>query len=62
MYGCRHSFATRMLLAGVEIKTVATLLGHTTTRMAEHYAHIAGETKHLLDQLEKGLEKKKGQP
>jgi site-specific recombinase XerD len=61
LYGCRHSFGTRMCLAGVDLKTVATLLGHTTTRMAEHYTHLAGETKHLREKLEKGLKNKKDQ-
>lgn len=42
----RHTFASDMLMAGVDIKTVAQFLGHTTTKMLEtRYAHIL--RKHL---------------
>lgn len=47
LYGLRHGFATRAVENGVELKTLAELLGHTTTRMTEHYVHLAGRTKHL---------------
>ena len=33
--------------AGVDIKTLAELMGHTTSRMTEHYVHLAGCQKHL---------------
>lgn len=36
----RHTFATEMLLAGNSLETVATLLGHTSTRVTERsYSH-----------------------
>jgi integrase len=36
----RHSFATRLVAAKVNIKTVSTILGHSTSRMLlERYAH-----------------------
>jgi integrase len=36
----RHSFATRLVAANVDIKTVSTILGHSTSRMLlERYAH-----------------------
>jgi integrase len=60
LHGCRHSFATRLLLAGTELKTTSVLMGHTSTKMCEHYVHIAGETKYLLDALEKGLANRTG--
>ena len=59
VYGCRHSFGTRMALAGVELKTLSTLMGHTKSQMSEHYIHLAGETVHLHDALEKALAHKK---
>ncbi len=55
LYGTRSSFATRLCMAGVELKTLATIMGHTSTKMCEHYTHIAGQTEHLLNALEKGL-------
>ncbi len=55
LYGIRHRWATRLAVNKVELKTLATLLGHTTCRMAEHYIHMAGETDHLRDELKRGL-------
>jgi hypothetical protein len=37
----RHTFASRLRMTGVELGTIRDLLGHTTTRMTERYAHIA---------------------
>ena len=47
LYGLRHGFGTRGVLAGVDLKTLAELMGHTTTRMTEHYVHLAGQQAHL---------------
>jgi integrase len=47
LYGIRHQFGTQSVVNGVDIKTVAELMGHTTTRMTEHYIHLAGRQKHL---------------
>ncbi len=47
LYGLRHSFGTRAIVNGVDIKTLAELMGHTTTRMTEHYLHLAGQRQHL---------------
>src|SRR5262249_52491866 len=47
LYGLRHGFGTRSILAGVDLKTLAELMGHTTTRMTEHYIHLAGQQAHL---------------
>jgi integrase len=46
-YSIRHSFATRSIINGVDIKTLAELLGHSSTRMTEHYLHLAGQRAHL---------------
>lgn len=53
LYGLRHAFGTRAILNGVDIKTLAELLGHTSTRMSEHYVHIAGKVPHLLEAMRK---------
>jgi site-specific recombinase XerD len=38
---------------GIDLKTVAELLGHASTRMTEHYVHVAGDVGHLLDAANK---------
>ena len=48
LYGVRHAFGTKAIVnGGLDIKTVAELMGHTTTRMTEHYLHVAGQSAHL---------------
>lgn len=47
LYGLRHAFGTRAVMNGVDLKTLAELMGHTTTRMTEHYLHLAGQKAHL---------------
>jgi integrase len=39
----RHTFATRLVLSGVDLATVAKLLGHSTVMMTMRYAHPAPE-------------------
>jgi integrase len=51
LYGLRHRFGTRSILNGVDIKTLAELMGHTSTRTTEHYLHLAGHQAHLADAM-----------
>jgi site-specific recombinase XerD len=37
----RHTFASDLTMAGHSDRTVATLLGHTSTQMVARYAHLA---------------------
>ncbi len=53
LYGLRHRFATQAIVNGVDLKTVAELLGHTTTRTAEHYIHMAAQRTHLHEAMER---------
>ncbi len=53
LYGVRHAFGTRGIVNGVDIKTVSELLGHTTTRMAEHYVHLADQHAHLAAAMQR---------
>lgn len=53
LYGLRHRFGTRAIMNGVDLKILADLLGHTTTRTAEHYVHTAREYDHLREAMGK---------
>ena len=52
LYGTRHAFGTRGAVHGVKLKTLSTLMGHATTRMTEHYVHLAGQREHLASAMQ----------
>lgn len=37
----RHTFASRLVMAGVDLRTVAELMGHNSIQMTMRYAHLA---------------------
>lgn len=37
----RHTFASRLVMAGVDLRTVAEVMGHICIQMAKRYAHLA---------------------
>ncbi len=62
LYSLRHSFATRLLEAGVDPLTVSALLGHADGAMlARVYSHLGESVDHLREAL-KRLNKSAGQP
>ena len=53
-YELRHAFGTYGVLNGVDIATLAELMGHRDTTMVSRvYAHLAGQTAHLAAAVEK---------
>ena len=37
----RHTFASRLVIAGVDLHTVGELLGHRTAQMTKRYSHLS---------------------
>src|SRR5207302_3181352 len=50
-HGLRHTFASRLVMAGVDLRTVQELMGHKTIQMTMRYAHLAPA--HKLAAVEK---------
>ena len=41
LHTCRHTFASTLVRSGIDLVTVARLMGHSTTRMTEKYSHLS---------------------
>jgi integrase len=54
-HGLRHLFACRAVMNGVDLATLALLLGHASTAMTERYVHLAGKSDHLNAAAEKAV-------
>ena len=51
----RHTFASRLVMAGVDLRTVQILMGHKTINMTLRYAHLAPEhLKKAVEALNRG--------
>jgi site-specific recombinase XerD len=42
-YDFRHTFATRLAQAGIDLATLAALLGHSSIRLVQRYVHPTAE-------------------
>ena len=60
LYGVRHQFGTAAIVRGVDIKTLAQLMGQASTRMTEHYLHLAGEREHLEQSMRRATARRPG--
>ncbi len=47
LYCCRHAFGTQGVLSGVDLMTLAALMGHASIATTQIYVHLAGKTDHL---------------
>lgn len=48
----RHTFASHLVMQGVDLSTVAALMGHSTIQITEHYAHLQPDhTRMAADRL-----------
>jgi integrase len=47
----RHTTASRLVIVGVDLRTVAEILGHRTLQMVMRYAHLAPE--HQVDAVDR---------
>lgn len=43
LYDCRHTYASRLAMSGVDLVTLASLLGHSKIQMVMRYAHPSQE-------------------
>ena len=56
LYDCRHTFASRAVENGIDLVTLAQILGHASLRMVMRYAHPSEQ--HKADAVRK-MEKSK---
>lgn len=60
LYGTRHAFGTGAAKAGVEMKTIAELMGHSSSKTTErYYIHLEKEDAHLQEKLEQATRRKR---
>ena len=53
----RHTYATRCLNKGIRLEVVAKLLGHSTTKLTQHYARLLDKS--ILAEVDEAFTKLK---
>ena len=51
LYCCRHTYATELLRAGVDLRTVQARMGHESSRTTEGYLHALGAESPVAEKL-----------
>ncbi len=52
-YSYRHTYATELLKAGMDVETLAELMGNSAVVIRQHYSHLLADTKALREKLER---------
>jgi integrase len=52
-YSYRHTFATELLKAGMDVDTLAHLMGNSPVVIRQHYSHLLADKKGLREKLER---------
>jgi len=55
LYSCRHRYGTQAILNGIDLMTLATLMGHRDIRTTQRYLHLSDKLDHLMSAAEKAV-------
>lgn len=55
LYTIRHGYGTNAILRGLDVATLAQLMGHKGIRSTQHYLHLAGEHEHLAKSAQQAI-------
>lgn len=58
-HGGRHTFATRAVMNGLDVATLAQLLGHESVLTTNRYLHLADKGSHLSDAMQRAVTTRK---
>jgi site-specific recombinase XerD len=58
LYSARHAYGTGAILNGVDIATLAQLMGHQSIRTTQIYVHLAGKDEHLHQAAERAVRRR----
>ncbi len=58
-HGGRHTFATNAIMNGIDLVTLAEILGHESVETTKRYVHLANKGTHLNAAMERAVTRKK---